>query len=148
MSIATICTRGFGSFGAIRFVVTRGYSIGSTPTPPVVTIKPGAGGIDPPKRIRGTIVKPTGLSVRPQRKKPTNEVEARIEQRIDDAIADVPAIVVGEPEQAPALAPMQFRPIAQMSLRDIDAEIGMLLRKKMRTDDEERMLIILLASCL
>lgn len=29
MSIATVVTRGFGSFGAIPFVVTAGYSIGA-----------------------------------------------------------------------------------------------------------------------
>lgn len=29
MSIATVVTRGYGSFGTIPFVVTAGYSIGS-----------------------------------------------------------------------------------------------------------------------
>ena len=29
MSIATVVTRGFGTFGTIPFVVTRGYSIGA-----------------------------------------------------------------------------------------------------------------------
>ena len=29
MSIATVVTRGFGSFGTIAFVVTAGYSIGA-----------------------------------------------------------------------------------------------------------------------
>lgn len=31
MSIATVVTRGYGSFGTIPFVVTRGYSISLSP---------------------------------------------------------------------------------------------------------------------
>lgn len=39
MSIATVVTHGFGSFGDIAHVVTLGYDISGTPppTPPVVT---------------------------------------------------------------------------------------------------------------
>jgi hypothetical protein len=36
MSIATVVTRGFGSFGSIPFVVTRGYGQdGTSPEPPI-----------------------------------------------------------------------------------------------------------------
>lgn len=37
MSIATVVTRGYGSFGSVAEVVTRGYAVGVAPTPPVVT---------------------------------------------------------------------------------------------------------------
>ena len=47
MSIATIVTRGFGSFGSIGEIVTAGYSSaageGEVVTPPVVTIAVGDG---------------------------------------------------------------------------------------------------------
>jgi len=36
MSIATVVTRGYGTFGTIPFVVTRGYSIG----PELVAVGP------------------------------------------------------------------------------------------------------------
>ena len=42
MSIATVVTRGFGTFGTASEVVTRGYAIGAGPTPPTPTT--GAGG--------------------------------------------------------------------------------------------------------
>lgn len=37
MAIANVVTRGFGPSAAIKFVVTRGYSIGAAPTPPTQT---------------------------------------------------------------------------------------------------------------
>lgn len=43
MSIATIVTRGYGSFGSIAEVTTRGYIAGAAVTPPVAE-QPGAGG--------------------------------------------------------------------------------------------------------
>lgn len=38
MTIATVITRGYGSFGSIGAVILRGYFNGSAPPPPVVTV--------------------------------------------------------------------------------------------------------------
>lgn len=42
MSIGTVITEGFGSFGSVAFVVTQGYSIGGV-TPPAPTPSTGGG---------------------------------------------------------------------------------------------------------
>lgn len=45
MSIAQVVSRGYGSFGTVNKVTTRGYSIGAAVIPPVVTTKaPFVGG--------------------------------------------------------------------------------------------------------
>lgn len=43
MSISTVVTRGFGTWGNIGFIITRGYSLGA-PAPIVVGTPTGAGG--------------------------------------------------------------------------------------------------------
>jgi hypothetical protein len=79
-------------------------------------------------RKRKSIYKPTGLP--PFRK----TVEERVEEtrQIAREIHEPVAVVV--------------QPVAQMSLNDIEAEIGELLRKKIRTEDEEIMLLLLLVA--
>lgn len=44
MSIATVVTQGYGSFGSVSAVVLFGYSIGETPPPPVPSTQAGGGG--------------------------------------------------------------------------------------------------------
>lgn len=39
MSIATVITRGYGSFGSIKYVVTEGYDIGTPPPASPVIIR-------------------------------------------------------------------------------------------------------------
>lgn len=58
MSIATVVTRGFGSFGSIAEVVTRGYSIGAAlalvvGTPIIITLQQAGIDIDAGISIAG-----------------------------------------------------------------------------------------------
>lgn len=92
----------------------------------------GAGGIDAPKRR--TIYKPTGL------------LDRKIERRISEAAqesAEITAKLDAEflPEVIAAAAPVQ-----RLTLEQIDFEIGLLLRNKMRTDEEDALLVILLVA--
>lgn len=77
---------------------------------------------------RRRIFKPTGLP-------PYREVRKPVEDRI----AETHVIAREVAEQ------YEEQPIAQMALVDIEAEIGELLRKKLRTEDEEIMLLLLMA---
>lgn len=47
MTIATVVTRGYGSGGSIKFVVTRGYSIGAAVIPPPIIPSGGGRGRKP-----------------------------------------------------------------------------------------------------
>ena len=102
-------------------------------------IKTGTGGIDPPKRRRLTIVKPTGLVDRPLT--PVEERTEAVEAIHQEVRARVAREFTEEPE-----AEFEFKPISTMSLVEIDREIGMLLRKKMRDEEDEMLLILLLAA--
>lgn len=43
MSVSTIITLGYGSFGAPKFIITLGYSPNTAPTPVITTAITGAG---------------------------------------------------------------------------------------------------------
>lgn len=91
------------------------------------------------------IIKPTGLIDRPKRKA-RNDVERRIEES-RDIQAEVHEQVAREfGEETLRIALAQEPPVETMSLREIDAEIGLLLRKKLRTEDDETMLLLLMAA--
>ena len=109
----------------------------------------GGGGIDPGEGLkRKTLhlpIKPTGLLERPKAK------DAGIQQRLDETgaiqaeIAGRLAREFGE-ETAEIEARSEFRPVIEMTMAQVEAEIGMLLRKKLRTDEEEVMLLLLMVA--
>ena len=85
-------------------------------------------------------VKPTGLLER----RPTLTLRKTVEQRVDES-RQIQAEVYGQ--LAKELRAEREKPVIQeMSLREIEAEIGELLRKKLRTEDEEIMLLLLVAA--
>lgn len=90
-------------------------------------VKTGGKGDNPPKR---SIYKPTGLP--PYRTPPRKTVEHRVKET-----RQIAAEVVREAGSTP---------VAHMSLSDIESEIGELIRQKLRTEDEEMMLLLLAAS--
>ena len=99
--------------------------------PPVVAdAKPGGGGIE--------VYKPTGLTSRKKLK--LKKHDERIEE-FKDAQIEIAARLAREFSTEVPLP----RPVAVMSMGEIDAEIGMLLREKVRTEDEELMLLLLIA---
>lgn len=101
---------------------------GAVVTPDVV--KTGTGGIDP-----YNIVKPLGTLGLPRKKK---SVEARIAD--SRAIqAEVAAQIAREFSEELALPP-----IRTMSMAEVHFEIGTLLRKTIRTQEDEATLIILM----
>lgn len=83
---------------------------------------------------RRTIFKPTGL--------PPYRVRKTVEERVQETAQIHREVIEGK-----VLVEVEEpRPLIQMTMREIDAEIGELLRKKLRTEDEEVMLMLLLAS--
>ena len=110
-------------------------------------IKTGTGGIDPGEGLKRRKlhlpVKPTGLWERPKAKIPA------VQQRLDES-SDIQAEIASRlarefTEETRALeAGLEAVSIASMSMAEIDAEIGTLLRKKLRTDEEEVILLLLM----
>lgn len=88
----------------------------------VTTTKTGGKGDN-----KRSIYKPTGLP--PYR-------EPRVEQRV----------VETQEIAREVLKAVQQTPVQRMSLVEIDAEIGVLLRKKIESEDEEIMLLLLMAA--
>lgn len=88
------------------------------------------------RRKRRSIVKPTGLPPvgRQGRKSVEERVEdtREIEQEVSREVLQLPQ--AGSP------------PIAEMSLVQIEREIGTLLRKQLRSEDEEIILMLLLCA--
>ena len=86
------------------------------------------------------IFKPTGLLDR--------RIETPVEKRVAETAeihAEVQAERKFEAPQAVSVARMGL-PVESMSLTDIEAEIGLLLRKTMRTQDEEITLLLLMVA--
>lgn len=102
-----------------------------------VAVKTGTGGIDPVRRI----VKPTGLL---QRKKATPTVAERVDESREIAAEIAGKLAREFSEENEAL--LDAQPIESMSLRDIEREIGILLRKKVRNEEDELILLLLLAA--
>ena len=110
---------------------------------PEVVVKTGTGGIDPAKR-RYPPVKPTGILHLPKRGKLPETVEKRIVEAFNDR-AEIAENLAREFGEETAQIP-EFKPIVQMTMAEVEAEIGVLLRKELRTREEEALLIILMAS--
>jgi hypothetical protein len=83
---------------------------------------------------RGGIFKPTGLDYR-QRKQRKAPVAVRVEEA-----REVAAEVTADAQREFVM------PIALMSLAEVDREIGMLLRKAVRTEEDDVMLLTLMAA--
>lgn len=141
MSIATVITGGFGSFGTIPFVIRDGYDQGAAV--PDVAVKTGTGGIDPGELRRG-IIKPTGLLDRPPRKKPP-EARKSVEERVEDA-RQIQAEIAGElAQELRGEIESAQNAISAMTAAEVDFEIGVLLRKVQRTQEEDLLLLMLMA---
>ena|SRR3990167_3429800 len=99
-------------------------------------VKTGTGGIDPGKKHR--IVKPTGLLHLPKAKEPV------VQQRLEDTShlhEEIAREVAKE-----FFGASQTKTVEQMSMVEVDAEIGELLRREFITQDEELRLLILMAA--
>lgn len=106
---------------------------------------PSGGKGDNPAARRRVSVKPTGLIARPKKARKdvqdrideSREIHAEVQEQAFREFAEETIRLKAQPETVPVEA---------MSLREIDAEIGALLRKKLRTEEEELMLLILMAA--
>ena len=102
MSIATVITEGFGSFGSIPLVVTMGYAIGDSPIPPdPPAVSNASGGFpywpDPRRRKRDD-----------EDKNPAEEV---IEQAVEVAARKVVAKILA-PRPVPSVADLERAELA------------------------------------
>ena len=113
-------------------------------------VKTGTGGIDPSHSQKRVPFKPTGLlTTKPKAK------DARVQERIDDS-AVIEAEIAGKlakefGEESAQIAKTETeateaKAIVQMSMAEVDREIGILLQKKLRTEEEELTLIMLMAA--
>ena len=86
------------------------------------------------KSRRRQIIKPTGLIDRPRIER---SVEALVEQSAE--IAREVSVAAEREFSVPEIIP-----ISRMKLSEIDAEIGRLLQKKLRDDEDEFVLLMLM----
>ena len=101
-------------------------------------VKTGTGGLDPKRRtLRRPIFKPTGVVDR-------QSVQARVEESREIA-AEVSDAIKSE-FAGTSIAETQFSPIGRMTAAQVDAEIAVLMRKRMLDDEDEAMLLILIAA--
>jgi len=111
----------------------------------ISVVKTGTGGIDPGEGIRRKrhIIKPTGL---------VEKKELTSVQSITDQIVEESRVIQSEVAEQLARefteetqAVLDFKPIEQMTMAEVHQEIGTLLRKQFREEDEEIMLLMLTA---
>ena len=111
----------------------------------------GGGGIDPGEGVKHRYppVKPTGLPIlHLPKKKTTTQAEHDVESRLQQAHAEraeISARLAREFAEERVLLESQPA-IETMSMAEIDAEIGVLLRKKLRTDEEDVILLLLMVA--
>ncbi|HEY4697759.1 MAG TPA: hypothetical protein VIH29_07115 [Gallionella sp.] len=106
-------------------------------------VKTGTGGIDPGEgNKRRRIIKPTGLLHLPK-KEGRKDVVERIEES-----REIQAEIAGRlaKDFAAGNAVLEAAQTLEMSVAEIDAEIGMILRKKIRTEEDEMILLLLMAA--
>lgn len=111
-------------------------------TPPVVEPTLPLGGKGDNEKRRKEIFKPTGLA---EKKAEPKLVEGRktIEERLEET-KDIAEAVREVASQEFAKADKYQKPIETMTLAEIDAEIGALMRLKYRNRDDEEMLMMLM----
>ena len=84
------------------------------------------------------------------KKKPAPDGRKSVDQRVDDSAnvaAEVAAQVAREfSEESARIPEYQAPPAITMTMAEINAEIGVLLRKKLRTEEDEIMLLMLMAA--
>ena len=125
----------------LPYMMNLGMLGGIISTP---AVKTGTGGIDPGEGLRRKKlhlpVKPTGLLDRPKAK------DVRVQERLDESVgiqAEIAARLAREFSEE--IASIEARPpVSTMSMAQIDAEIGVLLRKKLRTDEDEVIMLLLM----
>ena len=102
----------------------------------------GTGGVDPGDGGRRPF-KPTGLLDRPKKKEGRKEVAERVEdsRQIQAEIAGKLAREFGE-----ETIRLKKPEIVQMTAAEIDFEIGVLLRKKIRSEEDDFILLLLMAA--
>ena len=114
------------------------------PPPDAVVVKTGTGGIDP---LRRHIIKPTGILHLPVKARPSVKERAEASASIAAEVAQRLAREFTEETAALETAKQATRqPVVAISLAEVDAEIGALLRKKLRTEEDEVMFLILMAA--
>lgn len=104
--------------------------------------KTGAGGIDPGEGgSKRSAFKPTGLVDRPRRGKQTAVIEDRIEQAHKEARQ-----IAVEAKQAEAFDVERLMPAETMTAAERDFEIALLLHKRIKTEEDDMLLLILMAA--
>lgn len=142
MALGRIITLGLGNpFAGRKYLPTLGFGTSGTSVTP--TTKTGTGGIDPGEGLRRFPAKPTGLLDRP--KKEVREGRKNVEDRIDES-AQIAAEIAGNlaREFGDETQRQEAANIVEMSMAEVDFEIGVLLRKKIRNEEEEIMLMLLM----
>ena len=107
---------------------------------PAADTGPPLGGKGDNEKRRSTY-KPTGLLHLPQK-------SPKVAERIDDSRAiqaEIAARLAKEFTEEEVARQEQVE-VARLSAAEVDFEIGVLLRKKVRTDQEELLLVLLMAS--
>lgn len=145
MSIATVVTEGYGSFGSIAFVVTEGYgAYGVTPPPPVITVDPNISGGGPPKKRRTLHLegyRPTIVDPREYQRTVKVPVEAKEPQREAPA---APWPDRGQVDDLPSIARMPDD-LAQRLETSITAAERKRAMAELAADDEAALMAIIRA---
>mgnify|MGYP001612067019 CR=1 FL=1 len=106
----------------------------------------GGGGIEGKQtKKRYPPFKPTGLLHLPK-KKTTTKAEETVETRLQETHAERVEIADRLTKEFTKETEARFRPIQTMSMAEVEAEIGVLLRKEQKTREDEIMLFILIAA--
>lgn len=109
----------------------------------VCTFESGGKGDNAPEGKRVPF-KPTGLLDRPKKK--AGKVEGRVEEA-SEIQAEIAGRLAREfSEETLRLPSAEPSPVAQMSLSEIEQEIGLILRKKIRTEEDEILLLMLMVA--
>ena len=143
MSVATVITGGYGTFGDVAHVIRDGYS-GNTVAPPAPAPTPDTKTGGKGDNQRRSTYKPTGLVERTLKARPS------VQDRVEDT-GQIQAEIAGKLArelrgEIEAFEKFEKQPVTRMSISDIDAEVGSLLRKKIRTEEEEIILLLLMAA--
>ena len=113
----------------------------------VLALTGGKGDNAPSKRRGHLPAKPLGIIDRPR--KPLKEGRKDVSDRVDESRqieADIAAKLARDFSEETLRIPPEQPPVAEMALADIEAEIGAILRKKVRTEQDETMLLLLMAA--
>ena len=117
------------------------YDSGSGPPPTPEPELPLGGKGDNDKR-RKTIFKPTGIEDR--KPKPViHEGRKTVDERVEET-RDIAAAVREVAQKEFAKADVYQPPIETMTLAEIDAEIGLLMRKAYRSREDEEIIMLLM----